>query len=33
MVEQWFWMTAVRVAAVQLPLVTQLGSWLYQTQL
>ena len=30
---QCVWMIDVRVAALKLPLDTQLGSWLYQTQL
>lgn len=33
MVEQWTWMIEVNVAALKLPEVSQLGSWLYQTQL
>ena len=32
-VPQWFWMTVVKSAAVNCPLDTQLGSWLYHTQL
>ena len=30
---QWVWMIEVKVAELKLPLETQLGSWLYHTQL